>query len=198
MADDTLILLQKQDSFLNPALEAALGKDTGKRLVVGAAPPLPRVAYSSQGLVVWNLAGYEDEELAEITREMASDQVGVLLTGDNQSPLFRQTIDQVDPLGIIAPGQIPEALSVTLALAWDHHRRAHDLRGQVESLRDELSDRLVVEKAKRLLMDGLGCSEDEAMRRLQRHSRNTNQKMAKVAQQLIAGHMVFGDDNDTA
>ncbi len=196
MADDTLILLQKQDSSLNPLLEAAIGQDSGKRLVTKAAPPLPRVAHSPRGLVVWNLAGFEGADRIGLVREMASGQVGVLLAGDYKSPDFQEAYLQVNPLGIITPGQTPETLGVTIELAWANHRQAHDLRGQLDDLRGELSDRLVVEKAKRLLMESPGYSEGDAMRRLQHHSRNTNQKLAKVAQQLIAGHMVFGDDGD--
>jgi AmiR/NasT family two-component response regulator len=197
MADDTLILLQKHESSLTSLLEEALVQSEDKRLVVKSEPPLLRVAYSPQGLVVWSVAGFAKDEIAEFMREMSSDQVGVLIAGDYNSPVMQDAFFRVNPLGIITPGQTTQSLGVTLELAWAHHRRAHELSGQVENLRDELADRLVVEKAKRLLMESLGYSEDQAMRRLQRYSRNSNMKMAKVAQQLIAGRMVFKGDDDS-
>lgn len=192
MVDATLVLLQKQDSPLTTLLQETLVNIIGARLAIKSSLPLLREAYGPNGLVVWDVTAYEKEEIAELLPELASDRVGVLLAGDHDSPDMRYALEQVNSLGIIPPDKSSQALGLTLELAWAHHRRAHELRGQLESLRDELSDRLVVEKAKRLLMDTLGYSEDEAMRRMQHYSRNSNQKMVKVARQLLAGSELFG------
>ncbi len=195
MADATLILLQKNASLLNGALEQALGKPSAMRLVLHTAPPLPQAAYGPQGLVVWDVAGFDSGELREMARELSSDRLGLLLAGGNPAQAFPQVLHQVKPLGIVIPAESPLALGVMLELAWANHRRRHQLRENLDRLRRELSDRLVVEKAKKLIMESLGYCEDEAMRRLQRYSRNTNQKLARVAQQLIAGYDVLGKDD---
>jgi len=196
MADATLVLLQKKITGLNPVLSQALERHGDTRLVTNMSPPLPRVAYSPQGLVLWDVSSFNDAELQTMVHELSSDQLGLLLAGPNHSQAFRQVLRQVKPLGVIAPDQPAEALGVTIELAWANHRRVHELRGELDKLRQELSDRLVVEKAKRLLMESLGYSEGDAMRRLQRYSRNTNQKLAKVAQHLLAGYEIFGEDGE--
>jgi AmiR/NasT family two-component response regulator len=198
MADATLILLQKQETALNPALSEALARHGGKRLVTNTTPPLPQVAYSPQGLVLWDVSTFSDIELRSMIRDLASEHLGVLLAGPSQSQALNQVLQQIKPLGIVTPDQPADALGVTIELAWANHRQVHALRGELDKLRQELSDRLVVEKAKRLLMENLGYSEGDAMRRLQRYSRNTNQKLAKVAQHLIAGYEVFGEDFEPA
>jgi AmiR/NasT family two-component response regulator len=191
MEEAALVLLQKQDSSFTRLVKETLRRTNGTRLVLKSSAPLPRVVYGAHGLVVWDVTGYEEAAMAKLLPELASDRVGVLLAVDHASPEMQGALEFVNPLGIIPPAQSAGALRFRLKLAWAHHRQAHESRGQLEVLRDELSDRLVVEKAKLLLMESLCYSEDEAMRRLQRYSRNSNQKMAKVAQQLLAGHEVF-------
>lgn len=194
MADATLILLQKKESTLNAALGRALAMHGGKHLVTNMAPPLPQVAYSPQGLVLWDVSSFDDSDLPALAGDLSSDKLGVILAGPGQAWALDQVLRHMEPLGIVTQDQPAEALGVAIELAWAKHRRVHELRGELARLRQELSDRLVIEKAKRLLVESLGYSEGDAMRRLQRYSRNTNQKLAKVAQHLIAGYEVFGDD----
>ncbi len=193
MVDATLVLVQKEDSPLRPRLAQALARVCRRRVVKRAGLPLPRVAYGPQGLVVWDVSGFGQDELEELIRDFSSDRVGLLLAGEHAGGAFDRAFGQAAPLGLVAAGQPAEALAATLELAWANHRRVCSLRSELDKLRGELSDRLVVEKAKRLLMSLQGCSEGDAMRRLQRYSRNTNQKLAKVAQQLIAGYEVLGE-----
>lgn len=198
MADGTLILLQKEDSTLNPGLGQALGQGVGQKLMTRAASPLPPLAYGPHGLVIWDVSNFSEAEMNALAGELASDNVGILLAGAKESPLLGEALRRTKPLGLIPAGQPVSALGAVLELAWAHHRRFHQLRGELERYCQELSDRLVVEKAKSLLMEKQGYSESEAMRRLQRYSRNTNQKLAKVAQRLIAGYEVFTDDDFTS
>ncbi|KMY67693.1 hypothetical protein AAU61_07310 [Desulfocarbo indianensis] len=195
MADGTLILLQKEDSTLNPGLGQALGQGGGQRLMTREASPLPQVAFGPHGLVIWDVSNFSETEMNALAGELASESVGVLLAGAKESPLLGEALRRTNPLGLLIPGQPAPALGAAIAMAWAHHRRFHQLRGELERYCQELSDRLVVEKAKNLLMEHQGYTEVEAMRRLQRYSRNTNQKLAKVAQQLIAGYEVFTEDD---
>ena len=194
MNGETLILLQKKESALNDALTRALTLQGNKLLVTSCSTPLPQVAYSPLGLVLWDISAFNNSEMGAVVRELSWDQLGVLLAGPEEFQAVNQILRPIKPLGVIRPDQPAEALGVIIELAWAHHRRVHELRGELYKLRQELSDRLVVEKAKRVLMESLGYSEGDAMRRLQRYSRNTNQKLAKVAQQLIAGYDFFDAD----
>jgi AmiR/NasT family two-component response regulator len=194
MADATLLLLQKNASPLSAALKQALSRQRSTRLVIKAALPLPRIAYSPYGLVVWEVSDYDHDERITMMRELSSESLGVLLADQEQRLVGCQALSRLKPLGIIIRSEPLPALGVILDIAWAKHRRMHELRGELNRLRCELSDRLVVEKAKKLIMESLDYSEDDAMRRLQRYSRNTNQKMAKVAQQLIAGYDVLGKE----
>ncbi len=79
--------------------------------------------------------------------------------------------------------------AITLALA--RFREFESLRREVADLRDALEARKVVEKAKGILMRRLGLAEDEAFRRLQKQSQDTNRRLAEVAEAVVTADRMF-------
>jgi response regulator NasT len=61
----------------------------------------------------------------------------------------------------------------------------------VVDLREALEARKVVERAKGILMRRLDLTEDEAFRRLQKQSQDSNRKLADVAQALITADQLL-------
>jgi response regulator NasT len=61
----------------------------------------------------------------------------------------------------------------------------------VTDLKDALESRKVVERAKGILMRRLDLSEEEAFRRLQKQSQDTNRRLAEVAQALITADQML-------
>ena len=78
-----------------------------------------------------------------------------------------------------------------LKAARARHAELEALRQQAESLADALAARKVVERAKGLLMERDGLSEQDAFKRLQRASQVSGRPMKVVAEALIA---TFGGD----
>lgn len=67
-------------------------------------------------------------------------------------------------------------------------RRFKELQQAVEEsreLRQALADRKIIERAKGILMQRAGLSEQDAFKRLQKLSWDTNQKLVKVAETLL-------------
>ena len=58
------------------------------------------------------------------------------------------------------------------------------VRTEIEAIR-KLEDRKIVEKAKGILMDQLGLKEADAMKALQKRSKESNKKLVVVAQEII-------------
>ena len=56
----------------------------------------------------------------------------------------------------------------------------------MEASKQALADRKVLDRAKCILMDTMGMTEQQAMNFLQKKSRDTNKKLADVARQVIA------------
>jgi response regulator NasT len=67
-------------------------------------------------------------------------------------------------------------------------------RTDAEGLRDQLETRKVVERAKGILMDRLGLTEQEAFRKLQKASQDENRKMRDIAESVVRAEKMFGVD----
>jgi response regulator NasT len=59
------------------------------------------------------------------------------------------------------------------------------LRAEVSNLKEALEARKLIERAKGILMEKLGISEAEAMKRLQTQSRNHRKKLVEVAKAIL-------------
>ena len=79
--------------------------------------------------------------------------------------------------------------AITLALA--RFKEFESLRREVADLRDALEARKVVEKAKGILMRRLGLTEEEAFKRLQKQSQDTNRRLAEVAEAIVMADRLF-------
>lgn len=64
-------------------------------------------------------------------------------------------------------------------------RRVQQLRRRVADLQRRLADRILVEKAKGILTQRFGLSEDEAYRRLRLQSRQERRPMREIAEALL-------------
>lgn len=78
-----------------------------------------------------------------------------------------------------------DELRVALAVAWSRSQQHSQLRHEVQELKTSLENRKVIEKAKGLLMQKLGLSEDQAMKRLQKQARDSRRKLIDLAQAIL-------------
>ena len=69
-------------------------------------------------------------------------------------------------------------------------------RSEAAELRDQLDTRKTVERAKGILMDRLGLSEQEAFRKLQKASQDENRKMRDIAESVIRAEKMFAGVQD--
>ena len=108
----------------------------------------------------------------------------LLLTAYSQ----RELIDAARDAGVVAylvkPFREAELLpAIEIALA--RFGEFEQLRKEVETLRDALETRKLVERAKGVLMDTQGLNEAEAFRRIQQISMNTRRPMREVASAIL-------------
>lgn len=108
----------------------------------------------------------------------------LLLTAYSQ----RELIDAARDAGVVAylvkPFREAELLPA-LEIALARFKEFEQLRHEVESLRDALETRKLVERAKGTLMDTQGLTETEAFRRIQQISMNTRRPMREVASAIL-------------
>ncbi len=113
----------------------------------------------------------------------------VMLTAYGQDELVSRAVEAGVFGYLVKPFRETDLLPAIRA-ARARHDELQALREEAESLTEALATRKVVERAKGLLMEREGLSEQEAFARLRRASQSSNRPMKVVAEALIA---TFGD-----
>lgn len=86
----------------------------------------------------------------------------------------------------VVDGLQPHRVKPILDVAIARFREFQALRRELETTRNKLAERKLVEKAKGLLMTHRNQSEEEAYQTLRKLAMDRNQRMAEVARNLIA------------
>jgi two-component system, response regulator PdtaR len=108
----------------------------------------------------------------------------ILLTAYSETQLVERAAQANISAYLMKPVSEEDLLpAITLALT--RFKQFQALHQEVADLREALEARKVIEKAKGILMRRLSLTEDEAFRRLQRQSQETNRKLAQVAEAIV-------------
>ncbi len=108
----------------------------------------------------------------------------ILLTAYNEAELVERAA-QANVSAYLMKPVAEEDLLPAITLALIRFRQFEALRQEVHDLREALEARKLIERAKGILMRRLNLSEEEAFRRLQRQSQDSNRKLAQVAEAII-------------
>jgi response regulator NasT len=85
----------------------------------------------------------------------------------------------------VIAGLQPQRLTPVLQVAIARFEQDRALRGQLESAQAQLSERKLIERAKGLLMDEIGLSEEQAYAHLRKLAMDRGQRLAQVAQKVV-------------
>jgi len=108
----------------------------------------------------------------------------VLFTEDNDTTHVRDAIAAGVTAYVVA-GLAPERVRPVLDVALARFQHEEALRRELADARNQLSERKVVDRAKGLLMQRHGLSEDDAYARLRKAAMDKGLKLADVAQRIL-------------
>jgi len=108
----------------------------------------------------------------------------VVITGVEDPELIERSIATGVSAYLAKPVNDRE-LAAAIKLAAARHSEYLSLEAEVSQARQALDDRKLVERAKAVLIEGMGISEPEAFRRIQRAARRRNLKLAQMARQIL-------------
>ena len=92
----------------------------------------------------------------------------------------------------VIAGLNPQRLLPVLQVAIARFAQDRALRGQLESAQTELSERKIIERAKGILMQAIGLSEEQAYQHLRRMAMDRSQRLAEVAQGVVQASSLLG------
>lgn len=126
----------------------------------------------------------------EVARSLTNDLVCavVILSAFSQRGLVEEAIDAGVLAYLIKPFQRNE-ISVQIGVARARHQQMKHLADEVDSLHQRLSDRVLLDRAKGVLIDNHGLGEAEAMRFVQKRAMDQRRAVRHVASDILDGSL---------
>ena len=128
------------------------------------------------------------EDMSRITRERRRPTVMFVDRSDSES--IRAAV-RAGVSAYVVAGLSPERVRPVLEVAIARFTEFEELRRELESVRSNLEDRKVIERAKGILMKRRGLPEDEAFRLLRKMAMDRKLRLAAVARELVAAAEVL-------
>jgi AmiR/NasT family two-component response regulator len=177
--DETIIRLDLRQTLEGAGFEVCAEAQDGLEAVELAARERPDVA-----ILDVKMPGLDGIEAAR--RILGERPIPiVMLTAYGQDELVARAVEAGVFGYLVKPFREADLLSA-IRTARARHAELTELREEAESLAEALATRKVVERAKGLLMEREGLSEQDAFARLRRASQSSNRPMKVVAEALIA------------
>jgi two-component system, response regulator PdtaR len=177
--DETIIRLDLRDLLERAGYEVCAEARDGEEAVALARSELPELAILDVKMP--NLDGIEAARRILGERPIPI----VMLTAYGQEELVARAVEAGVFGYLVKPFRETDLLPAIQA-ARARHAELEALRDEAESLAEALATRKVVERAKGLLMEREGMSENDAFVRLRRTSQASGRSLRVVAEALIA------------
>ena len=108
----------------------------------------------------------------------------VMFTNDSDTRPMNEAVAAGVTAYIVA-GLAPERIHPILTVAMARFKHEQALLAELDNARGELQDRKLIDRAKGLLMQRQGLSEQEAYSKLRKAAMNKGVKLADIAQQMV-------------
>jgi AmiR/NasT family two-component response regulator len=192
---DLKILLAEDDPAVAAAVQEQL-RALGHEIVAEATTGRQAAELAAQikpDVVVMDIV-MPDGDGIEAARRIAEQSPApvVFLSGHFDEDLLDGVVASGGFAYLLKPAT-SEQLQAALVLARERFRQMKDLGDQVRQLEHALAARKLITRAKGLLMERHGLTEEEAHRRLQKEASRSNMKLVDLARAILAADPVLGD-----
>jgi AmiR/NasT family two-component response regulator len=184
--DETIIRLDLKETLERAGFEVCAEARDGEEAVELARRELPDLAVLDVKMP--RLDGIEAARRILADRPIPI----VMVTAYGQEEVVARAVE-AGVFGYLVKPFRESDLLPAIRTATARHAELETLREEAESLAEALATRKVVERAKGLLMEREGLSEQEAFSRLQRASQVASRPMKVVAEALLA---TFGEEDE--
>jgi AmiR/NasT family two-component response regulator len=129
--------------------------------------------------------------LPDVRTAFRDHPIPVIVVHDGDVTAFESTEPARFVCAVLARPVTPAGLTGAIAVAEGVFRQVQALRREVATLRQQLDDRKLIERAKGALVRRVGVAEDDAFRRLRKYASDHNLKVADVARRVLDAEDVF-------
>ncbi|WP_099354797.1 ANTAR domain-containing response regulator [Fredinandcohnia onubensis] len=114
----------------------------------------------------------------------------IIVSGYHDEKLINRATDEGVLYYLLKPIDIEE-LKIAINISQAKFEEFKKLQDELQSTKNALEARKHIEKAKGIIMDRMNLKEPEAMKRLQKMSRDKNKKLVVIAKELIEADSLF-------
>jgi response regulator NasT len=175
--------------FLTDALENQLGHQVVGEAATGT--DMVRTVLSMEpDVVVFDIHLPHIDGL-EALRQIYQTKIiaAVAITADRDQALVNRAMEEHVLAYLVKPVEVHQ-LGPAVQVAWARFEELSSLTAENASLRQTLTNRKIIERAKGVLMKRYRWSESDAFRRLQRGAMNRRMPMVDLAQKVLNGEEV--------
>ena len=104
---------------------------------------------------------------------------------------FIKEASRLGAVGYVIKPVTEEQLKAQIEISISQRMRLQQAAASAAYYKNALAERKLIERAKGILMDRMRLSESDAMKRLQKKSRDENKKLVTVAEDIIRADEVF-------
>ena len=197
MAPSSLAILVIDENRIRASIiEAGLREAGHERVTVihDVAGIARRIADIAPDVIVIDLENPNRDMLEDLFRVSRAVRKPVAMFVDKSDTAMIAEAIAAGVSAYVVDGLRKERVKAILDLAIGRFHAFERIREELETARQELSDRKVVDRAKGILMKMKQISEDEAYSLLRQTAMNQNMRIAKIAESVIATSKIFGSD----
>lgn len=176
--DEALIRMDLVETLRELGFTVVAAVGDGRSAVQEAARRAPQVA-------LLDIKMPDMDGLAAASEIIALNSTAVvMLTAFSQPELIQRAV-AAGAMGYLVKPFQPEELRAALMVAWQRYSQLRDEQRRARELEQSLADRKVIERARGLVQQRLGVSEDEAYSWLRRAAMDQRLPLAEVARKTL-------------
>ncbi|NMD69317.1 response regulator [Bacillus sp. DNRA2] len=185
LAEDEFLILMSLKSYVENLGHEVVGEaNDGKKAVEIALEKKPDLVIMDINMP--NLDGIEAIKKINETLYIPS----IIVSGYSDEKLIQRATEEGVLYYLLKPIDIKE-LKIAINISMAKFEELQKLQDELNDTKMALEARKFVEKAKGILMTRMNLPEPEAMKRLQKMSRDHNKKLVVVAKELIQAESLF-------
>jgi len=184
IADDESLILMDLREMLTSLGYLVVGEANDGRSAVNMAREL------RPDLVIMDIK-MPDMDGIEAAQVLTAERVApvLLLTAYSQQDLIERA-KEAGVVGYLVKPFRESTLAPAIEITLSRFQEFQTVQKEVEDLKEALETRKIVDRAKGILMDSQGLTEQDAFRRIQKMSMNTRRPMKEIAEAIILAHDV--------
>jgi len=151
-----------------------------------------RLGQIQPDLIVVDAESQGRDILEHVVMATRSDRRPIVMFSDDQDTSYLRKAIAAGVSAYMVAGTPPDHIKPVLDVAIARFEHEERLRSELAEARNQLEERKVIDRAKGLLMNRQGLSEQDAYARLRKAAMDKGLKLAEVAQRLVDAAELLG------